>query len=388
MKGFKFKGIRAGIKKNNGMDLGIIFSERPATAAALFTQNKVVAAPVVMGRERIKKGLCQAIIVNSGNANCFTGKKGLEDAENTALLAAKALGIDSELVMVSSTGVIGAPLPMEKIEQGLPDLVRGMEPSCLEEFATAILTTDLAAKISTKKCRVKAGEFTITGVAKGSGMIKPNMATMLSFIMTDLEISSILLHSCLKKACDRSFNRISVDGDTSTNDTVIAMANGMAGVSLDGDDICQFQTCLDEVLLDLSRMVVRDGEGATKLVKILVNGAKMPGDALLAAQTIADSNLVKTAIYGEDPNWGRIVAAAGRSGALLDQEILDLRFGDVFLVKQGVWQGKGAEIEAAEIMKKREIEVVLDLHMGEFCDWYLFCDFSEDYVKINADYRS
>jgi len=263
-----------------------------------------------------------------------------------------------------------------------------MDSSCLEEFATAILTTDLAAKISTKKCRVKGGEFTITGVAKGSGMIKPNMATMLSFIMTDLEISSILLHSCLKKACDRSFNRISVDGDTSTNDTVIAMANGMAGVSLEGDDICQFQTCLDEVLLDLSRMVVRDGEGATKLVKILVNGAKTQEHALWAAQTIADSNLVKTAIYGEDPNWGRIVAAAGRSGALLDQEILDLRFGAVFLVKQGVWQGKGAEMEAAEIMKNREIEIVLDLHMGEFSDWYLFCDFSEDYVKINADYRS
>ena len=248
MKGFSFNGIKADIKKNHAMDLGIIFSQRPAAAAALFTQNKVVAAPVVMGRERIKTGLCQAIVVNSGNANCFTGKKGIEDAELTASLAAKALGIMPELVMVSSTGVIGAPLPVEKIERAIPGLVEQMvesstdpsiefraepgkehmEPRGITAFATSILTTDTSVKISTRKCRVKGGEFTITGVAKGSGMIKPNMATMLSFIMTDLDISSVLLQSCLKKACDKSFNRISVDGDTSTNDTVIALANGMS----------------------------------------------------------------------------------------------------------------------------------------------------------------
>ncbi len=389
MKGFQFSGIKAGIKTNDSMDLGIIFSERPARAAALFTQNQVVAAPVILGRERIKTGLCQAVVVNSGNANCFTGAKGIEDAEKTAALAAKALGIAPELVIVSSTGVIGAPLPMEKIEKGIPELVGNMGADGTESFATAILTTDLSPKISTRICRVKGGEFTITGVAKGSGMIKPNMATMLAFVVTDLDISSTSLKACLKKACDRSFNRISVDGDTSTNDTVLALANGMSKAVLeDSDDSIEFQRLLDEVLLDLSKKVVRDGEGATKLVKILVNGANTPEDALRVAETVAQSNLVKTAVYGEDPNWGRIVAAAGRSGALVDPEKLDLKFGDVALVKAGVWLGKDAEKEAAQIMKNDEIELTLDLNIGEYSDWYLFCDFSENYVKINADYRS
>jgi glutamate N-acetyltransferase/amino-acid N-acetyltransferase len=389
MKGFKFNGIKAGIKANDSMDFGIIFSERPARAAALFTQNQVVAAPVILGRERIKTGLCQAIVVNSGNANCFTGTKGLEDAEKTAALAAKALGIAPELVMVASTGVIGAPLPMEKIEKGIPELVGNMGEDQTEAFATAILTTDLTAKVSTRHCRVKGGEFTITGMAKGSGMIKPNMATMLAFVVTDLDIPTTLLQACLKKACDRSFNRISVDGDTSTNDSVFALANGMSQAVLeDSDDSIEFQRLLDEVLLDLSKKVVRDGEGATKLVRILVNGAKTPEDALKVAETVSQSNLVKTAIYGEDPNWGRIIAAAGRSGALVEPERLDLKFGDVALVEAGVWQGTDAEKEAAQVMKNDEIELVLDLNIGEYSDWYLFCDFSENYVKINADYRS
>ncbi|MCP4115165.1 MAG: bifunctional glutamate N-acetyltransferase/amino-acid acetyltransferase ArgJ [Desulfobacteraceae bacterium] len=389
MKGFKFSGISAGIKADDAMDLGIIYSERPARAAALFTQNQVVAPPVILGRERIKTGLCQAIVVNSGNANCFTGAKGLADAEKTAELAGKALGIAPELVMVSSTGVIGAPLPMEKIEQGVPELVRTMNSDGTEAFATAILTTDLTAKVSTRRCSVKGGEFTITGVAKGSGMIKPNMATMLAFVVTDLDIPTTLLQACLKKACDRSFNRISVDGDTSTNDSVFALANGMSQAVLeDSDDSLEFQRLLDEVLLDLSEKIVKDGEGATKLVKITVKGAKTPEDALKVAETVAQSNLVKTAIYGEDPNWGRIVAAAGRSGALVEPEKLDLKFGDVALVKAGEWQGKDAEKEAAGIMKGDEIELTLDLNIGEYGDWYLFCDFSENYVKINADYRS
>lgn len=389
MKGFKFNGIMAGIKKKDTMDFGIIFSEKPAAAAALFTLNKVVAAPVILGRERIKSGLCQAIVVNSGNANCFTGKQGLEDAKKTAALAAKALNIAPELVMVSSTGVIGAPLPMDTIEGSIPDLVQTMETDKITSLATAILTTDTTVKMATRECRVKGGGFTITGVAKGSGMIKPNMATMLSFVMTDLDISSLLLQSCLKKACDRSFNRICVDGDTSTNDTVIALANGLSHTVLeDSDDSFEFQRSLDEVLLELSRMIVKDGEGATKLVKIQVEGALTGEDALKIAETIAGSNLVKTAIYGQDPNWGRIVAAAGRSGAAIEPDSLDLRFGDVSLVRDGVWQGKEAEVAAAKVMQESEIEIVLDLKMGKASDWYLFCDFSEEYVKINADYRS
>lgn len=403
MKGFYFKGIAAGIKKDDKKDLGLIYSTRPASAAALFTKNKVVAAPVILGREKIKSGVCQAVVVNSGNANCFTGKQGLKDAQETAELAAKGLNIPEELVMVSSTGVIGAPLPMEKFRKAMPELTmqlsekenmrlrekEEMPADHLKDFAEAILTTDLAVKMLLKTGSIRGREFTIAGIVKGSGMIKPDMATMLAFICTDLDIPSTLLKSSLKKACDRSLNRISVDGDTSTNDTVLAMANGMSGAVIEeSDDAIEFQKILDDMMLELSKMLVRDGEGATKLVKIVVNGAESAEDAFKVAETISHSNLVKTAIYGEDPNWGRITAAAGRSGAMVYQDKMDLSFDDVVLVKQGIWQGTGAEKQAALIMKKKELEIVLDLNAGSFSDFYIFCDFSENYVKINADYRS
>ncbi|MFH1152582.1 MAG: bifunctional glutamate N-acetyltransferase/amino-acid acetyltransferase ArgJ [Pseudomonadota bacterium] len=389
MKGFKFKGIHAGIKKDGKYDLGIIFSEKPASAAALFTRNRVVAAPVVLGRERIQSGLCQAVVVNSGNANCFTGEKGLEDARTTARLASEYLGIPEPLVMVASTGVIGAPLPMEVIETGLHEVTSDMSAEKLEEFARAIMTTDKQMKISSKTVSVKSGQFTITGIAKGSGMIKPDMATMLAFVCTDLDVSALSLKACLKKSCDLSFNRISVDGDTSTNDLVLALANGMSHVVIeDSDDSLEFQKALDHVLLELATMIVRDGEGATKLVKITVAGALSPEDALTVARTVSESNLVKTAIYGEDPNWGRIIAAAGRSGAEVDPGRMDLVFGDAQLVRQGVWLGKDAEKKAAAIMKNPELDIVLDLNLGSFSDSVLFCDFSEEYVRINADYRS
>ncbi|MBF0390811.1 MAG: bifunctional glutamate N-acetyltransferase/amino-acid acetyltransferase ArgJ [Desulfamplus sp.] len=392
MKGFKFKGIVAGIKKgaNAGKkDLGLIFSTRPASAAALFTENRVVAAPVIMGRERIKAGVCQAVVVNSGNANCFTGDQGLRDARETARLAANALRIPEELVMVASTGVIGAPIPMQRLIDAMPALTTELDNSSFEDFAQSIMTTDLSMKVVVKKHKIKGEEFTVAGAAKGSGMIKPNMATMLAFICTDLDISSTLLKAALKIACERSFNRISVDGDTSTNDMVLAMANGMSGAAVeDSDDALEFETILNEVTLELAKMVVKDGEGATKLVKIVINGAASAQDALKAAEAVSHSNLVKTAIYGEDPNWGRITAAAGRSGADVDPDLMDLTFGDVVLVKKGVWQGVEAEKRAAQVMKKSELEIVLDLNMGSFSDFYYFCDFSENYVKINADYRS
>jgi len=389
MKGFKFKGIVAGIKKDGKKDLAIIFATRPAAAAALFTENKVVAAPVIMGRERIKPGLCQAVVVNSGNANCFTGDQGLRDASETARLVGHALNIPEALVMVSSTGVIGAPLPMEKLRNAIPDLTSDMDEDGIEEFAQAILTTDLTMKLVSKKCSIRGEEFTIAGVAKGSGMIRPNMATMLAFICTDLDISSALLKSALKIACVQSFNRISVDGDTSTNDMVLAMANGMSGAVVEeSDDALEFQKSLNEVMLELSKMIVKDGEGATKLVKIVIKGAASAEDAYKAAEAVSHSNLVKTAIYGEDPNWGRITAAAGRSGAMVDPDRMDLMFGDVVLVKQGIWQGVEAEKNAAIIMKSSEFEIFLDLNLGNFSDFYYFCDFSEKYVTINADYRS
>ncbi len=389
MKGFQFNGIAAGIKTNGKKDLGIIYSERPASAAALFTTNKVVAAPVILGRERMAAGLCQAVVVNSGNANCFTGEQGYKDARETARLAAKALEIPETLVMVSSTGVIGAPLPMEKMKAGIPLVIEDMKKDGAADFAEAILTTDLARKMVNKTCTIKGRTFTVCGFAKGSGMIRPNMATMLAFVCTDLDISSSLLKTALQKGCENSFNRISVDGDTSTNDMVIAMANGMSGAVLeDSDDALEFQKIMDEIMLVLSKMIVRDGEGATKLARIDVRGALSPEDAFMAAEAIAHSNLVKTALYGEDPNWGRITAAAGRSGAMVDPDKMDLFFGDVTLVKKGVWQGVEAEKQAAQIMKNDELEMVLDLNLGQFSDFFLFCDFSEDYVKINADYRS
>ena len=395
MKGFYFKGMTSGIKADGKKDLGLIFSARPAAAAALFTKNKVVAAPVILGRERMKGGLCQAVVVNSGNANCFTGEKGVADAKETAALAAKALGIPESLVMVSSTGVIGAPLPMERFRDAMPELTRRLtdteeaDTDHFMNFAEAILTTDLATKTVVKTCCIKGQTFTIAGVAKGSGMIRPNMATMLAFVCTDLDISSITLNAALKKACDQSFNRISVDGDTSTNDTVLAMANGMSGVALeDSDDAIDFQSNLDALMLDLAKMIVRDGEGATKVVTITVKGSASAEDAYRVADTVAHSNLVKTAIYGEDPNWGRITAAAGRAGAQVNPEKMDLFFGDVQLVRQGTWQGIDAEKRAAEVMKQDELNIILDLNLGQFTDFYIFCDFSENYVKINADYRS
>ncbi|HKK90573.1 MAG TPA: bifunctional glutamate N-acetyltransferase/amino-acid acetyltransferase ArgJ [Desulfobacteraceae bacterium] len=394
MKGFWFKGVASGIKKDGKKDIGLICSEEAASAAALFTTNKVVAAPVVLGRERIRSGRCQAVVVNSGNANCFTGEGGMADALETARLAGQHLHIPEALVMVSSTGVIGAPLPMDAVKQGVCDLAdaarQGNIPGeGLEAFARAILTTDTFTKVVTDTGTVQGKPFTITGIAKGSGMIKPDMATMLAFVCTDLDIPTALLNTCLKKACDQSFNRISVDGDTSTNDTVLALANGMSGASLaEGDDIEPFQRMLDRLLFDLAKMVVKDGEGATKVVKITVRGAKSPSDALKVAHAISHSNLVKTAIYGEDPNWGRITAAAGRSGAEVDPDLIDLFFEEVPLVEKGQWQGKEAEKEAARIMKNDEMEIVIDLNLGAFTDFYLFCDFSEDYVRINADYRS
>lgn len=397
MKGFKFAGICAGIKKSRSLDLGLIYSEKPASAAALFTQNQVVAAPVILGRKTMEKGMLQAILVNSGNANCFTGAQGIADAEQCVELVAKALRIDPEHVLVSSTGVIGAPLPIDKIEAKIPQAVRSLDSCTIADFAGAILTTDTCTKMVSRNGTINtsgntSGEeksFTVMGVAKGSGMIRPDMATMLSYIVTDADISSSLLKQALTHAASRSFNRITVDGDTSTNDTLVCMANGAGQAVIDNDEsFGVFQAVLDEVCYELAKKVVKDGEGATKVASITVKGALTQQDAFAAAEAIAHSPLTKTAIYGQDPNWGRITAAAGRSGATVDQNKMDLYFGDILLVQNGQWQGKEAEEKAAEIMKKDEISIVLDLNLGDGQDQFLFCDFSENYVKINADYRS
>lgn len=393
MKGFKFAGVHAGIKKKKTMDLGLIYAEKPAYSAALFTRNQVVAAPVILGRKTMEKGLLQAVLVNSGNANCFTGDQGVDDARQCAGLVAKALDIDPDHVLVSSTGVIGAPLPMDKFEAGIPEAVACLDSCTLDDFAQAILTTDTCTKMESRQGKIIiSGDekvFIITGVAKGSGMIRPDMATMLAYVFTDAQISSSLLKQALTHAASRSFNRITVDGDTSTNDTLVCMASG-AGQAVVGNDESfeAFQAVLDDVCYGLAKKMVKDGEGATKVASITVKGALSQQDAFKAAEAIAHSPLVKTAIYGQDPNWGRITAAAGRSGATVDQNKMDLYFDDIALVQKGQWQGKESEAEAAKVMKQDEINIVLDLNLGEGRDQFLFCDFSENYVKINADYRS
>jgi len=389
MKGFNFAGIHAGIKKNAQKDLGLIYCEKPCVAAALFTRNKVIAAPVILGKEKIKSGLCQAVLVNSGNANCFTGQKGIEDSKLCCKMLSENLDISKDLVFVSSTGVIGANLPMDKFKTGIRIVVDNLSSNHIDDFANAILTTDTHNKIVTKSGVINNKKFSILGVAKGSGMIRPDMATMLAYICTDVNISAKDLKVSLKKANERSFNRISIDGDTSTNDTLLALANGMSQIKI--DDVQSqtiFQNLLNQVCFELASMVVQDGEGATKLVQIIVKGARTKNDAYKACEAIAHSNLVKTAIYGEDPNWGRITAAAGRSGADVDPEKMDLFFDDQPLVLKGEWLGMDAEKKTAKIMKNSKIKIILDLNLGQESDFYLFCDFSEGYVKINAEYRS
>jgi len=390
MKGFKFAGIHAGIKQNNLKDLGLIYCDKPAAAAALFTRNKVKAAPVLLGTEKIKKGLCQAVLVNSGCANCFTGEKGIEDAVACSKMISSSFDIPESLVQVSSTGVIGAHLPIEKFKTGVPMAISSLsDTDGIDEFADAILTTDTCRKIVTETGTIHDKPFSILGIAKGSGMIRPDMATMLAFICTDIKISSQILKAALSEANDRSFNRITIDGDTSTNDTLLALASGENQIEInDAESIHVFQKALEKVCFKLAKMIVKDGEGATKLIQIQVNGAQTKQDAFKACEAIAHSNLVKTAIYGEDPNWGRITAAAGRSGAHVVPEKMDLFFDEHPLVLNGTWLGIEAEKKTAQIMKNSEITIVLDLNLGKESDYFLFCDFSEDYVKINADYRS
>ena len=391
IKGFSFAGIHAGIKKQDGIkDLGLIYCAKGTRVAGVFTRNHVKAAPVVLDQQRIESGQCRAVLVNSGNANCFTGPKGMEDARQCSQWVAQTLGVDEDDVLVSSTGVIGAPLPMERFESGIPQLGPALGEDRVTDFARAILTTDLDIKLVEKKAVLPSGEIiSMMGVAKGSGMIRPDMATMLAYVVTDVSIGAPLLKKLLVEVSDKSFNRISVDGDTSTNDTLLCLASGAGeAVIQDEDSIHAFATLLESVCFDLGKMIVKDGEGATKVVQIRVKGADSAKDAFRAAEAIAHSNLVKTAIHGEDPNWGRITAAAGRSGAMVDPDKMDLFFEDQPLVLAGKWLGLEAEKKIAQLVKAKEINIVLDLNLGEYEDGFLFCDFSADYVKINADYRS
>ncbi|MBA4368794.1 MAG: ornithine acetyltransferase [Desulfobacterium sp.] len=387
--GFTFSGCASGLKKNGENDLGLIYSETAASAAGVFTRNRVQAASVKLDMERIQSGKCQAIIANSGNANCCTGEQGELDNLSMTRFVASEMGIPEEMVLVASTGVIGKPLPIQKVEKSVPELVRLLSRNGISEFARAIMTTDTVPKIVTGKGEINNIPFTITGVAKGSGMIRPDMATMLCFVCTDAASDPKLLQEMLFKSVEQSFNRITVDGDTSTNDMVLLLANGVSGAVIrNQDQISVFQNQLDQVLLTLARMVVKDGEGATKLVEISVESAKSDQDARCIAETIAHSNLVKTALFGEDANWGRIIAAAGRAGVEIMPERMDIFFNDVCMVQNGIGCGPVAEAEATKVLKTSEFVIRVKLNMGKGNSSILTCDFSIDYVKINADYRS
>ena len=387
--GFKAAGIAAGLKKKGKKDLGLMVSEIPANVAGVFTRNRVKAAPVILDRRRIKTGVCQAIIVNSGNANCCTGEQGIRDAETMANLAASELGISEDLVLVASTGVIGESLPIEKIDAAIPTLVDSLKSEGIPDLARSIMTTDTVPKMLSAHGVVDGKTFTVTGVAKGAGMIRPDMATMLCFVCTDVKISSEILKEILVKAVNRSFNRITIDGDTSTNDTVLVMANGLSGAVIQSPaqkDI--FQKVLDETFLDLAKQLVRDGEGVTKLVEIMVRNALSDSDAQKVVDTVAHSPLVKTAFFGEDANWGRIAGAVGRAGVQIDPYKIDVYFDDVQMVKAGMGQGKTVEAKATKVLKRPEFTVTIDLNSGSGSGSILTCDFSVDYIRINADYRS
>ncbi len=387
--GFQAAGVIGGLKKNGQKDLGLIFSEVPASVAGVFTQNRIQAAPVQLDRQRISRGVCRALIVNSGNANCCTGNEGMRDAIHMAELAAAEVGVTEDEVLVSSTGVIGEPMPMDKVKSAMPALIGALHREGIHDFAESIMTTDTVPKVIRRCGEMDGKVVTVTGVAKGSGMIRPDMATMLCFVMTDVEASPVLLTEMLKTAVDLSFNRITVDGDTSTNDTVLLMANGLSGAKVLKDrQRGVFQPILNDVLISLAKWLIKDGEGATKFVEIVVKGAGSDQDARGIADTVAHSNLFKTALFGQDANWGRILAAIGRAGVAVDPDKIDVWFGPVLMVQAGMGCGKTAEVEATKILKKSEFDITIDLRLGKGQASVFTCDFSIDYVKINADYRS
>lgn len=391
IKGFQFSAVEAAIKKPGRLDLALIVSDKPAAVAGVYTTNAVKAAPVLIDQERTKNGTCRAIVVNSGNANACTGPVGMADARETTRLVAEGLGAAEEEVLVCSTGVIGVPLPMERMRAGISPLIQGLGAGTLDDVARAIMTTDTFPKLEVRTGKVGGREYTIAGIAKGAGMIMPNMATMLAFIVTDAAVDPAWLRTVFAAGVDRSFNAITVDGDTSTNDTALIMANGAAGNSAlaDGaDGAADFVRLLDEVLLALAKLIVKDGEGATKFVEITVKGARTDADAKRAAMAVANSCLVKTAFFGQDANWGRIFAAVGYSGAEVDPDRAELFFDAVQMVKNGVFAGGDAESRGTEILKKKEFSVTVNLHLGQGEATVYTSDLSYDYVKINADYRT
>ena len=387
--GFLLSGVCAGLKKNEKRDLALIFSTVPARASAIFTKNLIKGAPVLVGQERIADGLCQALIINSVNANAFTGQRGYRDSLEVANTLSGRLGIDESLVIPSSTGVTGEWLRVGKIKKAIPKLVKGLGEDNVPEAAEAIMTTDSFPKYASRQLAVGEKTATVSAIGKGAGMICPNMATMLCFIMTDLNIQRKALSKALAAAASGSFNAITVDGDTSPNDSVFILANGVLGnreIKEKSGDYGKFVDALSSLCGEIAEMIVTDGEGATKVVRISVTEAKTERDAEKIARTIATSQLVKTAFYGEDANWGRIVAAAGRAGVKFDPEKIRLYFGGMEVFSKGI--RSKPESRFASVFKKPSFTVTLSLGEGEAAYSILTSDLSHEYVSVNSDYRT
>ena len=388
-RGVRAAGGHCGIKPSRP-DLALVVTAAPAAAAVCFTTNRVQAAPVLVSREQIRGGRAQAVVINSGNANACTGEQGLRDAWEMVHLVARALGVSPGLVLVASTGVIGIPLPMERLRRGIPALAASLGTQG-EEAAEAILTTDAFPKTGAVQIEIGGCAVTLGGMAKGAGMIHPRMATTLSMVTTDAAVDPPLLQRTLRDAVERSFNRISVDGDTSTNDTIFLLATGASGAPLlrspDDPGFADFQEALVALTQHLARQIVRDGEGATKVIEVTVTGAASDEDARRAGEAITTSPLVKTAAYGREPNWGRILAAVGRSGADVDPARVAVSVGGVRLVEGGVGDGERMPA-AAEAMRASEftIEVDLGLGAGSWNGWT--CDLTESYVRLNSGYMT
>ncbi|MGB9711428.1 MAG: bifunctional glutamate N-acetyltransferase/amino-acid acetyltransferase ArgJ [Thermodesulfovibrio sp.] len=386
-RGFLYSVAKAGIKYPDRYDIALIYSKKPAQVAGVFTTNQIKAAPVKICMRRIRSGQAQALILNSGNANACTGQNGIDNALKITNYLADRLNINKEHVLPLSTGVIGVPLPVEKIIKAVDELVSSLGNAQPAQVAEAIMTTDTFPKLTYRQIKEDTA-LTILGICKGAGMISPNMATMLCAILTDAKISSDLMKEALRDAVAQSFNSITVDGDMSTNDTVLMLANGESDIKIERKTTLwkQFKGALTDLCIELSKMIVKDGEGATKFITVNVKGAKTAQDAKRVARAVANSLLVKTAFYGCDPNWGRVIAAAGYSGVSLKEEKIEIYINDICLFAKGMPTIKEEDLK--ESLKQSEIEILINLNLGKGQAKIFTTDLSEEYVRINSAYRT
>jgi glutamate N-acetyltransferase/amino-acid N-acetyltransferase len=387
---YRYAGIHCGIRPEPGrLDLALVISDSPASAAGVFTQNCVVAAPVRVCRERLPRADARGVVICSGNANACTGQQGLEDARRMAAVAAEAVGCRAEQILVCSTGVIGRHLPMACIETGIQTAAKRLEgtAAALDQAAHAILTTDTRVKLSSRAVQIAGTEIHLLGFAKGAAMIGPNLATMLAFLLTDAAVAPSDLASVARRATDQSFHCISVEGHTSTNDTVLFFANG-AGPRLEGDDLARFEDAAGNVCSDLAQAIASDAEGATHLITLSVEGLRNDTEARRVAKTVAESALVKTAVFGADPNWGRIVSAAGYAGVPFEEEQLSLWLGDLLLYQAGTPQPFDAATASAYLKNNREIHLRLRFTLGSGRCTFWTCDLGYEYVRLNAEYTT